>query len=58
MTEREYGVMMHRFPDELHRGPWTEEQADNFIKGAVEDGFKPDVFYKVSRPVGEWERHA
>lgn len=59
MTEQqyEYAVMHERFPEEPHRGPFaTREPADHWVGSALEDGFRPHVFYVVRRPVGVWER--
>jgi hypothetical protein len=55
MPEVEYAVM---FKDNtIHRGPVDDEAwVDEWINGFVEDGGKPDVFYKVKRVVGDWER--
>lgn len=49
----EYGVMHHDL-DGLHRGPWTREEAEEWIREAVEDGFKEGVWLLASRQVSEW----
>lgn len=49
----EYGIMMYGISG-LARGPMTEGQAQDWIESFVEDGGREDVFYIVSREVGEW----
>ena len=55
MSEREWGVMHAQFPEELHRGPWSEQDAREWIEEAETDGFRPGAFQLVSREVGAWE---
>lgn len=52
----EYCVMMDRFPDEPHRGPWTLSKCEEWLKEALEDGFRTDAFYVAVREVGPWTK--
>lgn len=53
---RQWCVIHHRVPDEVHRGPYdTEEEARSWVEEAEEDGFKPGTFLVKSRIVGNWE---
>lgn len=54
--EYEYAVMFSPYPDEIHRGPWPREQAEEWIKDAEDEGFREGAFYLVRRPSGPWER--
>ena len=55
MTDFEWGVIFPSRDMELHRGPWTEEQARAWIREADEDGFIGGAFQLVRREVGPWE---
>jgi hypothetical protein len=52
----EWGVMQRLEGKELHRGPWTEEFARNWLREGVEGGLPEDMFHLVRRPVGKWEK--
>lgn len=52
----EYFVMHSRVSEtEPHRGPWTEQEVDDWIREAEEDGFILGVFQKARRSVGRLE---
>lgn len=53
----EFCVIRSRFPDEPHRGPWTEQECLNWIKEAEDDGFAPGAFYIGYREVSPWRVH-
>lgn len=53
----EYCVMRAGYPDEPHRGPWTQEECKEWIKECEEDlGMRPGAFYMAYRGVGPWSR--
>lgn len=51
----EWFVMHSRFPDEPHRGPWSESEVREWIQEGIEDGFKPGYFLVGRRQVGPIE---
>lgn len=50
----EYGIMMRR-SEHLHRSNMTREEALEFVREAVADGFPTGFFWVVRRPLGDWE---
>jgi hypothetical protein len=50
----EWGVIVTKYPEILHRGPWPEDEARTWVKEAEED-FREGYFSLVRRPVGNWE---
>lgn len=47
----EWGIVHRLSPDDLHRGPMTEEQARDWVREWVEDGGVPEAFLIVRRAV-------
>jgi hypothetical protein len=47
-----YYVLMR---EEFHRGPWSEEDVDQWLKEAIEDGFPEELFKKARQKVGKVE---
>lgn len=54
----EYGIMHHRDTSgDLHRGPYaTPNEVLDWLDEWREEGSRPDAFYAVMRPIGEWRR--
>lgn len=55
MDTKEYGVMHDRYPDELHRGPMTKEEAERWVQEFEDEGGRAGAFYVVSRTVSPWK---
>lgn len=53
--EYEYGIIYSLFPNDIHRGPFTKEEAETWVQEWLDDGGKADVFSIVRRPTGPWE---
>lgn len=53
----EYGIVHHRTPDELHRGPMSREEAIRWVVEFEEAGGALGAFLVVSRFVSDWDRH-
>lgn len=51
----EYAVMQENIPG-LHRGPWSKDEAEEWVLETEEMGFRKGAFYVARRPVGAWER--
>ena len=54
-AEVQFGIVLRRYEDELHRGPMTEAEVDAWIQEFLDDGGKPGTFIKVSRTVSPWK---
>lgn len=52
----EFCVVHERYPSEVHRGPMSEAEADQWIADWLADGGRGGVFYVARREVTEWER--
>lgn len=52
----EYGIIWVHNPDELHRGPMTYEEANQWIQEFEDDGGVEGVFTIVQREIGDWIR--
>ena len=52
----EFCVVHERYPGEVHRGPMSEAEADQWIADWLADGGRDGVFYVARREVTEWER--
>lgn len=50
----EFCVIHSQYPQQTHRGPMTEQEAYDWVREAIEDGFRPDYFYVAHRKVGPW----
>lgn len=54
-TQQEFCVILPRRDLEPHRGPYdTRGKAEDWIKEAEDDGFKPGVFKIAVREVSDW----
>ena len=54
----EYGVVYDRFPDDLHRGPMTAEEAAEWIREWEEEvapQARKGMFRIVVRTVSDWK---
>lgn len=56
MKSYEYAVMHSMFPDEPHRGPCSQEEAEKWVKEAEANGYPEGAFYVGKREVGPWEK--
>ena len=43
------------YQGEVHRGPWSEVEVEQWIAESLEEGFRPGAFCKARRKVGEIE---
>jgi hypothetical protein len=50
----EWGIVHHRSPGELHRGPMSYDDAEKWIKEFEDDGGQSGAFYLVCRTVSDW----
>ena len=50
----EYCIMRENLPQEPHRGPMSEEDAEQWIREWIADGGRWGLFYIAAREVGPW----
>lgn len=50
----EWGIVHKRTPEELHRGPMTEEQAREWVSEWDKEIGNPGLFLIVNREVSPW----
>lgn len=54
-TEVEWGVKYPRRDNDLHRGPWSKEEAESWIQEGIDDGVLPGAFILASRRTTPWK---
>lgn len=52
--QMEYCVMHFQYPDDPHRGPWTEKECRSWVKEFEDDGGTVGAFYVARRVVTNW----